>query len=108
MEKSVERCALRAPETVNSLTARQVLNRLQKIAAAEQRKREAEAEIKALRAEIVAGADAISIEEPRFVVRYTPVVSSRVDSARLKKLYPDVYADCVAPSTSYRFTYTLR
>lgn len=100
-----------APETVEragGLTARQVLNRLKKIADAERRKAEADAEIKALRAEIVGDADAVSMETPAFIVRYTPTTSNRVDTARLKKLYPDVYAECVAPSTSYRFSYKIR
>ncbi len=39
-------------------------------------------------------------------VRWTPVVTKRLDQTAVKKRHPDVYADCTVLTTTRRFTLT--
>ena len=70
-------------------------------------KDEAEAEIKKLQAQITAhmksqGTDEMTVDV--FKVSYKPVTSTRLDTAHLKQLKPDIFAMFSTASTSYRFT----
>ena len=96
-------------ETVTEgLTDRQILNRLKKLQDAEQRKKDAEREIEALRAEIIGDAERLDINADAFAVKYTLVTSARIDSKRLKEERPDIYAEYTKEITSARFTYKIK
>lgn len=99
---------LKAATPKKELTERQTLNRLHKIADAELRKKEAEKEIEAIRAEIIGEAENLSIDNELYKISYTAVTSSRIDTKRLKEEKPKIYADYLKESCSMRFTYTIR
>ena len=91
-----------------ALTTRQVYNRVLKIAELEKQKKELDEKIKSLRAEIIGDADALDISDARFSVKYTPVLTSRLDTKRLKTDHPDIYAQYEKETASTRFSYTLK
>lgn len=90
------------------LSPQQIYNRLVKIADAEREKKALDEKIQSLRAEIIGGADALDISDKRFSVKYTPVLTSRIDTKRLKAEKPEVFAEYSKESASARFSYTLK
>lgn len=68
---------------------------------------EAAAEIEALKDSIKAELNARGVEELEagsHIVRFTTVVSNRLDTTALKKSMPEVYEGFLKTSTSKRFT----
>lgn len=94
-----------APEKPK-LTGRQILNRLLKIEEAKRKIKALNAEIDALKAEIIGGADTVALDTPQYRVSYAPVVSTVADTKRLKAdgLFERYSMERVAK----RFDYTIR
>lgn len=68
---------------------------------------ELEAEIKALEDEIKAEMEAREADEiiaDIFKIRWTPVVSNRLDTTAFKKALPDLYQQFTKQTTSRRFS----
>ena len=68
---------------------------------------ELEAEIKALEDEIKVEMEAREADEivaDIFKIRWTPVVSNRLDTTALKKALPDLYQQFTKQTTSRRFS----
>ena len=91
---------------VMCMTNRQVDNRLKKLQALEEQKKELETMIKALQEELKEDmGDLEEIETGHFLLRYTKVVSSRFDSAAFKKEHAKLYKELCRPAESRRFSY---
>ena len=88
------------------MTNRQVDNRLKKLQALEEQKKELETMIKALQDELKKEmGDLEEIETGHFLLRYTKVVSSRFDSTAFRKAHSDLYKDFCKETESRRFSY---
>lgn len=69
----------------------------------EEAKAEAESIKDAIKAEMTAR-EVEELEAGEQIVRWTPVTTNRFDSAKFKKVMPDVYKSFLKQSTSKRFT----
>lgn len=88
------------------MTERQYDNRLKKLQALEEQKKELEAAIKALQDELKADmGDLEEIQTGHFLLRYTKVVSTRFDSTAFKKAHSKLYKDFCKETESRRFSY---
>ncbi|MBD5479582.1 MAG: hypothetical protein HDR14_09865 [Lachnospiraceae bacterium] len=86
---------------------RAIENRVRKLMALEEQKKELEAQISALQEEIKKDMDTKGIEEMQagtFIIRFTSVLSSRFDTKRFKEQYSELYNMYVKPVASRRFT----
>ncbi len=72
-------------------------------ALAEEAKAEADAIRDRIKAEMLAR-DTEELEAGRFIVRWTPVLSSRFDTAAFKKQYNDLYQSFTKQVSSKRFS----
>ena len=70
---------------------------------AEEAKAEADAIRDKVKAEMLAR-DTEELEAGRYIVRWTPVLSSRFDTASFKKQYGDLYQSFTKQVTSRRFS----
>lgn len=89
---------------VNTLTDRQVNNRLDKIAALEAQIKALEEAKNALKAEVIAAMGDLR-ETDKYTVHNTTVTTNRFDSTRFKKDHKDLYDEYLKASTSTRFSY---
>lgn len=88
------------------LTNRQIDNRLRKLATLEAEKKRIDAEIKALKEEVIEGIfEMPEHHTTNFVIKYTVFDRTTVDSKRLKADFPEVYAEYSKTSKQSRFTY---
>lgn len=76
----------------NRLTDRQILNRLKKLEELKQAKKDAEAAIDAIKAEIIGDAQKIDLDTAAFSVKLTPFEKTVFDGKRLKEELPEIYA----------------
>ncbi len=86
---------------------RAIENRIKKLKALEEQKKELEAQICGLQEEIKKDMEAKGIEEMQdgiFIIRFTSVLSSRFDTKRFKEQYGDLYDQYVKQVVSQRFT----
>ena len=86
---------------------RAIENRIKKLKALEEQKKELEAQISGLQEEIKKDMENKSIEEMKigiFVFRFTSVLSSRFDTKRFKEQHGDLYDQYVKQVASRRFT----
>lgn len=82
-------------------------NRIRKLMALEERKKELEAQIGAMQEEIKKDMEAKGVEEMQagiFIIRFTSVLSSRFDTKRFKEHYGELYDRYVKQVASRRFT----
>lgn len=89
------------------MTERMIENRIKKLKALEEQKKELDAQIKELHEEIKKDMEAKGIEEMQagiFIIRFTSVLSSRFDTKRFKEQYGDLYERYVKQVASRRFT----
>ena len=69
--------------------------------------KELEAQAEAIRAELKADLESKGEDEHNtgsFIIRWTEIISRRLDSKALKAALPDVFATYSRESTSHRFT----
>lgn len=86
---------------------RAIVNRIKKLKASEEQKKELESQIKELQEEIKKDMESKGIEEMQagiFIIRFTSVLSSRFDTKRFKEQYGDLYDQYVKQVASRRFT----
>ena len=86
---------------------RAIENRIKKLKALEEQKKELETQISGLQEEIKKDMEAKGIEEMQagiFVIRFTRVLSSRFDTKKFKEQYGDLYDKYVKQVASRRFT----
>ena len=90
----------------NTLTDRQIDNRMKRIAELDTVIKQFQAERDALKEEVAA---AVTGERStaHFTVRNQTVTSNKFDSKAFKADHPKMYADYCKPSTSSRFTYKM-
>lgn len=84
-----------------------VVSKIEQLKELEALVREAEKEVEALKDEIKAEMTKLNTEElnaGRYVVRWTSVISNRLDSTALKKEMKDIYNRYVRQSESRRFS----
>lgn len=92
------------------MTDRMINNRIQKLFDLESQKRLLESEIESLKTEIqsdMSDKGVESIDTGRFIVRWTPVSSTRIDSARLKKENISLFNQYSIESNYRRFSYSV-
>lgn len=94
--------ALTKPET---LTERQLDNRMKKLADLDAQIKAMQDARDALKEEITEAMTGDTLELPSFSVKYTEVTSNRFDSKAFKADHPEMYADYTKESTAKRFTY---
>lgn len=86
---------------------RAIENRIKKLKALEEQKKELDAQISGLQEEIKKDMETKGIEEMKigiFIIRFTSVLSSRFDTKRFKEQYGDLYDQYVKQVASRRFT----
>lgn len=86
---------------------RAIENRIRKLKALEEQKRELEAQIYSLQEEIKKDMESRGIEEMKagvFIVRFTSVLSSRFDTKRFKEKYGSLYQQFTKQTASRRFS----
>lgn len=86
---------------------RAIENRIKKLKALEEQKKELDAQIKDLQEEIKKDMEAKGLEEMQigiFIIRFTSVLSSRFDTKEFKEHYGDLYDQYVKQVASRRFT----
>lgn len=86
---------------------RAIENRIKKLKALEEQKKELEAQISNLQEEIKKDMETKGIEEMKigiFIIRFTSVLSSCFDTKRFKEQYGDLYDQYVKQVASRRFT----
>ena len=89
------------------MTERQITARIKKIKALEARKAELENQITTAKAEITADMmlrAVDSLEAGGFLVRFTKVITNRLDSKALKADLPEIAAKYMKQGESYRFS----
>ena len=91
----------------NTLTDRQVNNRVMKIAALDEQIKALQEAKDALKAELIA-AIGEGIETDKVKVHNTTVTTNRFDSTRFKKDHKDLYAEYTKASVSSRFSYSIK
>ena len=96
------------PVQVESLTDRQLNNRLAKMAGLDAQIKALEAQRDALKAEIISGMNADSRETSVYKVSYKEVNSSRFDSKQFKADFPETYKQYQKTQTCRRFTYAAK
>lgn len=82
-------------------------NRIKKLKALEEQKKELEAQIEGLQEEIKKDMENKGIEEMQigiFIIRFTSVLSSRFDTKNFKEKYSDLYKEYTKQVASRRFT----
>lgn len=92
------------------MTNRMVNTRVQKLFELEAKKRELESKIEALKSELqedLKVKEVDSIDTGKFIVRWTPVSSVRIDSNRLKKENLDLFNQYSVASSYRRFSYSV-
>lgn len=89
------------------MSERQITNRLKKLKELEQEKAELEKEIATLKGDIQAQMnDQEEMRVGNFIVRWTTVISNRIDTKALKKAFPTICSDYTKESQSRRFAVT--
>lgn len=86
---------------------RAIENRIKKLKALEEQKKELETQISGLQEEIKKDMEAKGIEEMQagiFIIRFTSVLSSRFDTKSFKEQYGNLYDKYVKQVASRRFT----
>lgn len=92
------------------MTSRMVNNRVKKLFELESQKRELESAIDALKKELqedLVEKDVDAIDTGRFIVRFTPVSSTRLDTARFKKDHISLFNEYSIESNYRRFSYSV-
>lgn len=82
-------------------------NRIKKLKALEEQKKQLEAQIDSLQEEIKKDMESKGIEEMQagiFIVRFTSVLSSRFDTKRFKEQYGSLYSQFTKQTASRRFS----
>lgn len=86
---------------------RAIENRIKKLKALEEQKKQLEAQIDSLQEEIKKDMESKGIEEMQagvFIVRFTSVLSSRFDTKRFKEQYGSLYSQFTKQTASRRFS----
>lgn len=86
---------------------RAIENRIKKLKALEEQKKELEAQISSLQEEIKKDMERKGVEEMHagiFIIRFTSVLSSRFDTKRFKEQHGALYDRYVKQVPSHRFT----
>lgn len=89
------------------MTERQITSRIRKIRTLEEKKVSIDEQISRAKAEITADMmlrDVDSLEAGGFLVRFTRVLTNRLDSKALKAELPEIAAKYMRQSESYRFS----
>ena len=82
-------------------------NRVKKLKALEEQKKELDAQISELQEEIKSDMEAKGTEEMQvgiFIIRFTSVLSNRFDTKGFKEKYADLYKEYTKQVASRRFT----
>lgn len=82
-------------------------NRIKKLKALEEQKKQLESQIDSLQEEIKKDMESKGIEEMQagiFIVRFTSVLSSRFDTKRFKEQYGSLYSQFTKQTASRRFS----
>ena len=82
-------------------------NRIKKLKALEEQKKELEAQIEGLQEEIKKDMESKGIEEMQagiFIIRFTSVLSNRFDTKSFKEKYAGLYKEYTKQVASRRFT----
>lgn len=92
------------------MTNRMVNNRIQKLFDLESKKRELESMIESLKLELKGdleekGID--SLDTGKFIVRWTPVSSMKLDTARFKEDHSELFEKYSVESNYKRFSYSV-
>jgi predicted phage-related endonuclease len=89
------------------MTDRQIDLRIRRVIELKIAKKELEAEIERLQAEIKASmGDEQTLETGKYFIRNTEFERRTVDSQKLKTEHPRIYLECSAVSVCRRFSYT--
>ena len=86
---------------------RAIENRIKKLKALEEQKKELETQIDGLQDEIKKDMEAQGVEQMQagiFIIRFTRVLSSRFDTKRFKEQYENLYNQFLKQTASRRFT----
>lgn len=87
-------------------TARQIDNRMKKLAELEAQKKALDEQIAAIKADLQADmGDLEEVTTDKWIVRFTKTVSNRFDSTAFKKAHKKLYDEFCKPSESRRFSY---
>ena len=89
------------------MTERQITSRIRKIRTLEEKKASIDEQISRAKAEITADMmlrDVDSLEAGGFLVRFTRVLTKRLDSKALKAELPEIAEKYMKQSESYRFS----
>ena len=92
------------------MTNRMINTRLTKLFALEANKRELESQIEAVKAELKKELDdnnVDSIDTGKFIVRYTEVSSSKMDTKKFKEDHADMFEQYVVSANYRRFSYSV-
>lgn len=89
------------------MTERQIENRVKKLKAIEKKRKDLEAQEKALKEEIKRDMESKGLEELKtknFIIRWKEIISNTLDSKALKATFPDICEQFTKQSASKRFT----
>lgn len=87
------------------MTQRQLLNRLTKLQALESQRAQLDHEIESIKGQIKDSMqDSEEQRAGRFVIRWTTVLSNRLDTKALKSCHPALVEQFTKPTTSRRFS----
>lgn len=92
------------------MTNRMINNRVSKLFELEAAKRELETKIDAIKQELKDNLEALGVDDidtGKFIVRYTPVVSTRLDTARFKADNLKLFNLYSVESSYRRFSYSV-
>lgn len=89
------------------MTEKQIANRIKKIKALESQVNELTRQIDALKAEIQNEMKEIEhLDIGGYIVNWVNVITSRLDTTRIKKELPDIYSKYIKETHSRRFSIT--
>lgn len=89
----------------NTLTDRQIDNRVKKLAELEAETKRIKKEIDSLKAEIKSAMSGDELTTANWIIKNTVYDRVTIDSKRLKADFPEVYRECSKTSQSSRFSY---
>ncbi len=91
------------------MTERQIDYRMRKLAELEAQKKDIDAQIDNLKAEITGElGERESLETGRFIIRWAKIISNRFDSKLFKADHAALYGEYTKPCESRRFSYATK
>ncbi len=89
------------------MTERMIENRIRRLQEIEAQQKDLEAQAEAIRTEIKDDMESRGVDELKtkdFIVRWKEIISSRLDSKKLKAALPDVYSQYLKQTETRRFS----